>query len=77
GYAATTGRRVAERAGVTRGAQTHHFPHRLDLIVEAVERLGDRRAADLRHRARRLPTGDGRAAAVVDLVIEDFASDLF
>ena len=32
GYVATSTTAIAERAGVTRGAQIHHFPKKLDLI---------------------------------------------
>ena len=36
GYAATTTTRVTELAGVTRGAQVHHFATRADLIAATV-----------------------------------------
>lgn len=39
GYAALTTRDVAERAGVSRGAQTHHFPTKTDLVLAAIEHL--------------------------------------
>lgn len=39
GYARTTTRDIALRAGVSRGAQTHHYPTKNDLVVAAVERL--------------------------------------
>lgn len=46
GYARTTTQAVADRAGVSRGAQLHHFPTRADLVVQAVRHLGwQRRAA--------------------------------
>lgn len=38
---ATTGV-IAERAGVSRGAQLHHFPTRADLVAAAIEHLFDR-----------------------------------
>lgn len=44
GYAGTTTTRVTELAGVTRGAQVHHFPTRADLIAAAVRHLAARRA---------------------------------
>jgi AcrR family transcriptional regulator len=43
GYAGTTTTRVTELAGVTRGAQVHHFPTRADLVAAAVRHLADRR----------------------------------
>lgn len=39
GYAETSIQRITEQAGVSRGALTHHFPSKEDLIVESVERL--------------------------------------
>lgn len=43
GYAGTTTTRVTELAGVTRGAQVHHFPTRADLVAAAVRHLALRR----------------------------------
>lgn len=39
GYAATSTTLVSQRAGVSRGAQTHHFPTKNELVVAAVSRL--------------------------------------
>lgn len=39
GYAGTTTREVAQRAGVSRGAQTHHYPSKNALVVAAIEHL--------------------------------------
>lgn len=39
GYAGTTTTAVAERAGVSRGAQLHHFRTRQELLAAAVEHL--------------------------------------
>jgi AcrR family transcriptional regulator len=44
GYAGTTTTRVTELAGVTRGAQVHHFPTRADLVAAAVRHLAEKRA---------------------------------
>lgn len=78
GYAATTTRRVAELAGVSQGAQTHHFPYRVDLVTAAVERLVEQRVADLGERLRALPEGDGdRVGVLLDLLWSDFSSDIF
>jgi DNA-binding transcriptional regulator YbjK len=77
GYPATTGRRVAELAGVSRGAQTHHYPQMADLISDAVEHLADRRAAEFRRRAAALRGTEGQVAGLIDLLWEDFSSNLF
>ncbi len=78
GYQATTTRRVAELAGVSAGAMTHHFPHRVDLVAAAVEQLTEQRVAALRDKAARLPADRKRRARLaLDLLWHDFSSDLF
>jgi AcrR family transcriptional regulator len=78
GYAGTTTRRVAELAGVSQGAQTHHFPHRVDLVGAAVEELAARRIAELRELATELPPAPSqRVAAMLDLLWADFSSPIF
>lgn len=39
GYASVTTAEIAKRAGVTRGAQAHHFANKADLVTEAVRYL--------------------------------------
>ena len=39
GYASTTTAKIAEKAGVSRGAMLHHFPSKTELIKAAVEHL--------------------------------------
>jgi AcrR family transcriptional regulator len=48
GYAATTTIETARRAGVSRGAQLHHFPTKAELLGAAVEHLLERRTAEFR-----------------------------
>jgi AcrR family transcriptional regulator len=72
GYADTTTIVVAERAGVSRGAQLHHFPTRAALISAAVQflfaRLTDSYEAAFAHVA----PGAERVSAAVDLLWEIF-----
>jgi AcrR family transcriptional regulator len=78
GYAQTTTRRVADLAGVSVGAQTHHFPHRADLVGAAVEHLAARRLAELREMAVDFPAEPrARFAALLDLIWMDFSSVTF
>jgi AcrR family transcriptional regulator len=42
GYAATTTTVIAERAGVSRGAQLHHYPTKAELVAAAVEHLAEK-----------------------------------
>jgi AcrR family transcriptional regulator len=44
GYAGTTVTRIAERAGVTRGAQVHHYRTKDDLVMAAVTHLAGQSA---------------------------------
>ena len=78
GYSGTTIRKVTELAGVSQGAQSHHFPHRVDLVASAFERLAERREARYSERARALPDDvRERIRALLDLLWEDFSSELF
>jgi AcrR family transcriptional regulator len=78
GYDNTTTRRVAELAGVSAGAEAHHFPHRADLFAAAVVHLAEVRLAEGRLRTGELPAEPGeRMAALLDLLWEDFKSPIF
>jgi AcrR family transcriptional regulator len=78
GYAGTTIRHVAELAGVSQGAQSHHFPHRVDLVASAFEQLAEHRESRYTERARELPDDRAeRIRALLDLLWEDFSSPLF
>ncbi|CAN5544946.1 TetR/AcrR family transcriptional regulator [soil metagenome] len=78
GYAGTTTRRVTELAGVSQGAQTHHFPHRVDLVASAFEQLAAQRLDRFKEKGAGLPTDRAtRLRALLDLVWDDFASQLF
>src|SRR3954462_3464182 len=68
GYANTTTSRVAERAGVSRGAHLHHFQTRSALVAAAIERLSALRAEQARALADELPEGHERIAAGLDLI---------
>jgi AcrR family transcriptional regulator len=67
GYGATTTTAVAERAGVSRGAQLHHFPTRASLIAAAVEHLYQRLRADYESAFAKLAPGADRLGASIDL----------
>nr|WP_237690288.1 TetR/AcrR family transcriptional regulator [Nocardioides panacisoli] len=77
GFAGTTTTQVSERAGVSRGAQLHHFPTKNDLVVAAVEHLTEKRGADLAGAAADLPRGEHRTRAVVGMLGDHFASPVF
>ena len=50
GFSGTSTTLVSERAGVSRGAQLHHFPTKNDLVLAAVEHLTELRGAGSRPR---------------------------
>jgi len=78
GYAGATTRRIADRAGVSMGAVTHHFPYRVDLVAAAVEELTERRIAGLQAAVLLLDgTPDQRVSSVLDLMWADFSGELF
>lgn len=79
GWAGTTTTVVAERAGVSRGAQLHHFRTRGELVAAAVEHLGAESVLDLKERAKQVNESSPKEqiAAVVELIADFYASDLF
>jgi AcrR family transcriptional regulator len=77
GYANTTTSRVAERAGVSRGAHLHHFQTRNALVAAAIERLAERRHEQLLAAAERLPSGRERIVQGLDLLWSGYASPLY
>ena len=68
GYAGTTTTEIADRAGVSRGAQLHHFPTKERLVTEAVAHLMERRELEFRDAFAKVPEGADRGAAAVDLL---------
>lgn len=48
GYAQTTTSLIADRAIVSRGAMTHHFPSRSDVLTATIEYLHERRLQEYR-----------------------------
>ncbi|MFO6452422.1 MULTISPECIES: TetR/AcrR family transcriptional regulator [unclassified Aeromicrobium] len=76
GWAGTSTTVVSQRAGVSRGAQLHHFPSKQDLVVAAVEYLAERRREELVVDIDALPERD-RTRAVLDLLVSQYTSPVF
>jgi AcrR family transcriptional regulator len=78
GWSGATTTVIAERAGVSRGAQLHHYPTRAALVLAAVQHLAERRAEEIRSEAAAL-TGDReeRLDRVVELLAAAFTGPLF
>lgn len=66
GWSGATTTVIADSAGVSRGAQLHHFPTRADLVAAAIEHLFDRMRREYREAFSRADGTD--AAAAVDLL---------
>jgi AcrR family transcriptional regulator len=75
GWSGTTTTLVAQRAGLSRGAQLHHYPTKAALVLAAVEHLAARRAEEIRLEAAALPVPElGRA---VELLAAAFTGPLY
>jgi AcrR family transcriptional regulator len=68
GYAGTTTPRVAEMAGVTRGAQVHHFGSKNDLVIAALKHLAAKRTAAAVAKVGDLAAGDDPLGELLDLL---------
>jgi len=77
GWSGTSTTLVSRRAGVSRGAQLHHFPTKNDLVLAAVEHLSEVRARELAEAAANLPTGRRRTRAVLAMLADHFTSPVF
>jgi AcrR family transcriptional regulator len=78
GYRATTVRGVAQRAGVSQGATTHHFPQRGDLIGAALDEIANRIVSRQRARIPLLPREPAaRRSAAIDMLQGGFSGPLF
>ena len=77
GWSGTSTTLVSKRAGVSRGAQLHHFPTKNDLVLAAVEHLSEVRGRELAAAATNLPTGRRRTRAVLDMLADHFTSPVF
>ncbi len=77
GWAATTTSVVSARAGVSRGAQLHHFPSKRELVVAAVDHLGERLQMQLQRLHDDMSPEVGRTDAALATLADFFVSDLF
>ncbi len=73
GYARTTTHGIAARAGLSRGAQLHHFPTKESLVVASVEHLARKRESEIRSELG----GTQDRGRAVELLSEAFAGPLF
>ncbi len=79
GFSGTSTTLVSERAGVSRGAQLHHFPSKNDLVLAAVEHLTIVRGAELMAAAQSLQENPGprHTRAVLEMLADHFTAPVF
>ena len=77
GYAGTTTPRVAQLAGVTRGAQIHHFRSKEDLVVAAIEHLAQQRAHGAIRELGRVQSSPDPVSMVLDFLWEAHRGPMF
>jgi AcrR family transcriptional regulator len=79
GYTGTTTTEIAGRAGVSRGAQVHHFRHKEELVIGALEHICARRLAELEYALEELPVGglEFRLETLIDLMWSAFRGPSF
>lgn len=77
GYSGTTTQRVAEMAGVTRGAQVHHFRSKEDLVVAAIEHLAQQRAQSAVRELGRVQASADPVTMVLDYIWEAHQGPIF
>src|SRR6201995_4699350 len=77
GYAGTTTPRVAELAGVTRGAQIHHFRSKQDLVVAAIEHLAQQRARGAIRELGRVQASSDPVSMVLEFLWEAHQGPMF
>jgi AcrR family transcriptional regulator len=77
GYAKTTTSEIVRRAGVSRGAQVHHFPTKAELVRSAIAHLAQRQFAELKVGLEQLSSADGQFSGAIDLIWESYSGPLF
>ena len=77
GYHGTTTARVAERAGLSRGAHLHHFQTRAALVAAAVDHLSVRRADEWVREVEAMSQGPDRVREGLDLMWRLYSGPLF
>jgi len=79
GYTGTTTSEIAGRAGVSRGAQVHHFRHKEELVIGALEHVCALRLEELEAAIRLMPSGslEARLEMLIDLMWSAFRGPSF
>jgi AcrR family transcriptional regulator len=70
GWAGTSTTEIVRRAGVSRGAQVHHFPAKEDLVLAAVEHLLSRRIREFQATFADMPPAQRSPAAAIHMLYD-------
>src|SRR2546430_4621255 len=76
GYARTTVHEICLRAGLSRGAQQHHFTTKAELMASALQHLFARLSQEMITAAERLPRGPERVTKGIDLLWQAYSGTL-
>lgn len=76
GYARTSVQEICARAGVSKGAQQHHFTTKAELMAAAIEHLTSRIKSDLVTSFGALPTGPQLVERGIELIWAGFSGTL-
>ena len=76
GYSGASVNEICKRAGVSRGAQQHHFTTKADLMTSALQHLFGKLIAQIADSKERLPPGPEKIAHGIDLLWQAFSGDL-
>jgi AcrR family transcriptional regulator len=68
GYSGTTTTKIANRAGLSRGATLHHFPSKKDIIRAAVDYLHERRLQAFRRSISDIPPDSD----IVEIAVQSY-----
>lgn len=77
GYRGTSTTEICKRAGVSRGAQLHHYPTKQELVAAAVDHLLGKRVAELRDRLASAPQGVLDLADAASMLWTIYTGDTF
>jgi AcrR family transcriptional regulator len=77
GYAQTTTTRIAEMAGLSRGAMLHHFPSKIDIVRAAVDYLHAKRLKAFRKSVHAIPPEADRVHLAVEAYWRQVTHPLF
>ncbi len=77
GWSGTTTTAVANRSGLSRGAQLHYFPTKADLVAAAVEHVFEARLVEFRQRLTPTPSDPPDLSKAIGLIWELFQGPTF